>query len=440
MSECESHVDESDEVLVLNMIRKDSNNSNDFADFNAQMLLKHFGGGRIFYVLESVFRNGIANTQEKISKIIEERSISTVVFAPNGSDYELPIEYFAEIKASFGVRTILWMLDDELCFDTYSKYYAQVFDAVVTCDYYATFAYAKLGVPAFYYFSSYSKSQIYPYDVPRDLDVSFVGDCTKADRISMIEYLRANEVRVVTYGDGSDFGFVDRQEMIKIFSRSKINLNFTKVNTLTAQAWFLEENCLSALVRQNKGRPMEVAMTRSFCLSEYSSSLAQTFTIGSEMDMFGSREELLERVRYYLKEDEIREQMAERAYRKALAKYEADVFFHHLVGQICSACNEHRYWQRSGSVLKDSVFKKNHIINLTIIMYHQLFHGRLMIALETMALSFQYGLWVWSCAFANGTMLAFQRMLLKAQNAIRKQYFRYGHHLLEQLTKNQNRS
>ena len=45
------------------------------------------------------------------------------------------------------------------------------------------------------------------------------------------------------------------------------------------------------------------------------------FEIGKEIDIFGSEEELLEKVAYYLEHEEERVEMANRAYKKVKAKH-----------------------------------------------------------------------------------------------------------------------
>ncbi len=59
-----------------------------------------------------------------------------------------------------------------------------------------------------------------------------------------------------------------------------------------------------------KGRPMEIAMTKSFCLSEYSPAIERLFKQGLEIEYFYSKEYLLEKVEYYLRYEEVREKIA----------------------------------------------------------------------------------------------------------------------------------
>jgi hypothetical protein len=400
-------------ILVLNVHRKDPSRMNDFADFNASELIKNFRGGSVFYFSDSIAEHGIRKTERLIKKAIVEGGVSIVFFAPNGDNYELPVGFFKDLRDALGTRNVLLVLDDDLMFDIHTKYYAQVFDAVITCDYYATFAYRKLGIPALYYFSSFSKADFHPVSVRKDMDVSFVGDCTKGDRMEYIGYLCANNIDVQVFGDGSPGGFVSKKEMPRIFSESRINLNFTKLDRASPKAWFLEDNSLTNLMRQNKGRPMEIALTRSFCLTEYSPSIEAAFELEKEIDVFRDKEELLSRVRYYLENEDIREQMAESAYKKALNFYESGVFMPRLAEELCNVLSSSTYPQRAQEIYTDRAFKKNHAVKLFIITFYQLSRFKVRNAIETARHAFQYGFLITAGSFIKALRITLAKSIAK---------------------------
>ncbi|MBI5469353.1 MAG: glycosyltransferase family 1 protein [Deltaproteobacteria bacterium] len=403
-------------ILVLNVHKKDGRSMNDFADFNAMRLMESFGGGRVFYFSDSVNNIGIRRTEEEIRRIIAEEGVSIVFFAPNGDSYELSIEFFKGLKKDLGVKCVLWVLDDEMIFDVMSKYYSQAFDAAVTTDYYATFAYRKLGLPALYYFSSYLKADLHPVDVERDIPVSFIGDCAKADRMEYINYLRENGVDARSFGDGSEKGFLSKAEVPAIYSRSKINLNFTKVDHAGPGSWFLADNALTNIIRQNKGRPMEIALTRSFCLSETSPSIGVVFEQGKEIDTFRCKEELLAKVNQYLKNDGVRERIAEGAYRKAVSEYEAGVFFPALADRLCAVLDEGRYLPECECIHKDPVFKKNQMIRLSIVMLYQMSRLKALPAAETFKELFRYGIIVFLSSFIRAIKISFLKLVHKKRS------------------------
>jgi hypothetical protein len=410
-----NNISKNDSILILDPVKLDATKVNAFANFNTRMISKNFSKSQVFYFLDSVIANGIKATENEIKRIIDKKGISLVFFMPNGNSYELPVEFFASLKNDLNVKNVLWVLDDEIIFDTLSKFYLQVFDAAVTCDYYATFAYEKLGIPALYYFSSYSKDDLFPVDIDKTIDISFVGDCKKVDRMEYINYLIENGINVYTFGKGSKDGFLKKESLSQIFSKSKINLNFTKTDKFSIfyWAWFLEENPLVNLVRQNKSRPMEIAMTNSFCLSEYSSSLGKTFEIGKELDIFYDKEDLLKKVKYYLKNDDIRAKIANNAYEKATTVYEADIFIPKLLSELCDILNNFRQAQRDPIIYKDRLFKQNHIYHLTIDMFKQIHKLKLKSSVETFINLFQYGSIIFLSSFSRGLKRLSVQIFLK---------------------------
>lgn len=411
-------------ALILSPKWIDARATNDFPSVNIQLKQMYFANCQVFYYYLPLITKGIRHVRNEILERIKAGNIEVVFFEPNGSNYELPIEFFSALRKATNVKLVLWVLDDELIFDVHTKYYAQVFDAVVTCDYYATYGYRKLGVPALYHFSSYCKEDLHPVETARDIDVSFVGDCTKSDRAFYLGLLARHGMNVQAFGNGSTNGFVDKYELSMIFSRTKVNLNFTKVNEYSVDAWFIEDNPIVNVVRQNKGRPMEIAMTRSFCLSEYSSSLSEVFEPGREIDVFHDSADMLEKIRFYLRHDAIREEMARKAYLKASNTYEARVRVPHLLDELCAILTHHRNVQRAAVIYKNSTFKRNHINHLTFVMWYQALTGRLGPAWETFTCLFQYGIWVFGASFLKGS----KRAVLKfAQRVRERSGFGRGH-------------
>ena len=405
-------IQRSNSVLILNPLKYDKTKSiHDFAGFNAKLIANFFSKSYVFYFYDSILRKGIKKTENQIKNLIKENNISIVFFAPHGSNYELPVEFFKDLRDELRVENVLFILDDEMIFDTLSRYYAQAFDAVITNDYYATFAYRKLGLLSlWYYYSGYGKDTLYPVAIDKDIDVSFVGDCTKADRIAYIKFLRENGIKVKTFGKDSENGIVKIEDLSEIFSRTKINLNFTKVDRYSIYAWFLEDNTITNLVRQSKGRLLEIAMTNSFCLSEYFASVEIPFEVGKEADVFYDKNELLEKIKFYLENEEARIQIANNAYKKVINNYEGTVFMPKLLKNLCDLLNNHKYLPKEGKIFKDSIFKKNHINQLTFIMFYQLLKLKFRPALETFINLFQYGFGIFLISFFKGTKRAILRI------------------------------
>lgn len=102
-----------------------------------------------------------------------------------------------------------------------------------------------------------------------------------------------------------------RQEMPRVFRRSKINLNIT----------------LRSIQSGIPLRALDIMGAGGFLLSNYQSELAEWFEDGKELVLYASAEELLGKVRYYLSHEEERREIAYQGFLKArkLFSYETRV-------------------------------------------------------------------------------------------------------------------
>lgn len=65
-------------------------------------------------------------------------------------------------------------------------------------------------------------------------------------------------------------------------------------------------------------RNFQIPAMQTFCLTEYTEDLASMFKEGVEMEFFRSREELLDKIEYYLSHGNEREQIAQRGYERVV--------------------------------------------------------------------------------------------------------------------------
>ncbi|MEA5470692.1 glycosyltransferase, partial [Spirulina sp. 06S082] len=142
----------------------------------------------------------------------------------------------------------------------------------------------------------------------------------KSNRKKYLNALTEAGFNVETFGRGSKNGFVSREKMREVLANSKICLNFTG-STIPDSIFQLEP--WRQYIHQLKGRPFEICASGSFCLTEWSPHLEQCFRVRQEIDYFSDIEELLEKVKFYLTHDIIREELAKTAYEKV----HRDVFF-----------------------------------------------------------------------------------------------------------------
>jgi len=125
-----------------------------------------------------------------------------------------------------------------------------------------------------------------PHDVEKTIDVSFVGQCY-GNRPEIIRKLYDRGVHIEAYGYGWPNGPLSTEEMVKIYSRSKINMGFGGVAGLT------DTYCL-------KGRDFEVPMSGGLYLTEYHPELERFFDLGKEIITYNNFGDLIEKIQYLL--------------------------------------------------------------------------------------------------------------------------------------------
>jgi spore maturation protein CgeB len=259
-------------------------------------------------------RNGF---HRYIRELMQREHIN-VVFAALSFDFAIHMDFLRELRESAYV--VLHTYDDCHYFDAFQKYLAQCVD-VVFSNGFGTFRYRELGIPVQFVPPAFDASQYFPMpDRARDIDVSFVGSLVnKKGRREYIEALRQNGINVKAWGPGSEGGFLTKEKMVEVFQRSKISLDFTGVSEVTILTF---DQPIHKRLRQGKGRCLEVALTGSFALVEFTPGLENYLEPETEIGVFDDPEELLAKVRYYLANPEIREAMANRAYARAVKKNE----------------------------------------------------------------------------------------------------------------------
>ena len=132
------------------------------------------------------------------------------------------------ISESGKTVTCNWFADDHWRFETYSKYWAPYFHWVVTTDALAVEKYHANGLHHIIRSQwGYNHHRYHPWSLTPDIDTSFIGQ-VHSDRKKIVQSLVRKNIRVECWGKGWKNGRADQEEMVKLFSRSKINLNFTE--------------------------------------------------------------------------------------------------------------------------------------------------------------------------------------------------------------------
>ena len=146
-----------------------------------------------------------------------------------------------------------------------------------------------------------------PYDLDFEYDVSFVGK-KYGWRPRLVNYLRKNRIRVATFGQGWENAELPREEMIKLYSRSRINLGFAGVGQ-------------SRKLRCLKGRDFEIPMSGGLYLTQENPELELVYDIGNEILTYHNEKDCLKTIRWILEHPDEAENVRKAGRTKALREH-----------------------------------------------------------------------------------------------------------------------
>ena len=117
-----------------------------------------------------------------------------------------------------------------------------------------------------------------------------------------------SETPVITLPNEIIGGVLSDVEMVKMYSRSKINLGFSSCDTGDREDRIV----------QIRLRDFEVPMSGGFYIVEYMEELEEFFEIGKEVVCYTNPEDLAEKVKYYLRNDSERERIRRAGHERCL--------------------------------------------------------------------------------------------------------------------------
>lgn len=250
------------------------------------------------------------------------------------------LETSLELK-QLGCKVIGYFCDDDIYYDSSSKYMIPYVDYCVTVtspDFVEK--YTADGGKAFF---------SVPIPMPSDIfcrlengsklyDVSFVGNQHVADRQLWVESLIKAGVDLNLLGGTIPNEKVHCSKFVEIINQSKINLHFSK-HVINGE-----------LVDQLKGRVFEVTLCGGFLLCEYAPIIEKFFEIDKEIVCFKTVEEAVEKINYYLKHDAEREKIAQAGYIRANRDYEGSKVIEKLFAEIENCDKNNNVSSISGTV------------------------------------------------------------------------------------------
>ncbi len=315
-----------------------------FEHYNFFDSLYNMGNEIIYFdYLEILKKIGKRRMNELLLTVVEkEKPELMFVFL---FEHELDPNIISKISNSGKVKTINWFADDHWRFDNYSKYWAPHFNWSVTTDFEAVPKYKNIGYSNII-LSQWACNHFLYKNIPYNpaYDVSFIGMAYKSRR-DTIGYLKQAGIDVVTRGQGWISGRANQDEMIEIINRSRINLNLSNAsikyagdwlipidrialyNPLVKRIWrkarsYLQLGATKAQpILQIKGRNFEIPGCGGFLITEYVQGLDEYFQPDKEIVCYNSKDELVEKVKYYLQHESSRKLIALNGLKATLDKH-----------------------------------------------------------------------------------------------------------------------
>jgi spore maturation protein CgeB len=267
-------------------------------------------------------KHGLQRMSEMLWEAVkkeEPRYLVSVLFNPQHDPLQ---DTLKRISFDTDTTTLNWFCDDHWRFENYSQFMAPNFNFSVTTDSEALPKYRAIGMGDRAIKSQWAcNHELYrPAGCAREIEVSFVGQ-PHGNRPQVAQSLWAQGIPLKVFGYGwNGAPRLPFHEMVRVFSRSRVNLNLSNASVDDTH-------------QQIKGRNFEVPGAGSFLLTGPADNLDEYYMDGKEVVVFHSQEEMVDQIRYYGKHDTEREAIAASGYKRTIGEHTwehrwSDIFHH----------------------------------------------------------------------------------------------------------------
>jgi spore maturation protein CgeB len=276
----------------------------------------------LFDYMQNLKQHGKKEMNRLLVQQAREQSFDVAIFSPYTD--QLDPSAVQDVRAY--TRTLCFFHDDNWRQD-FVRFWAPQFDYFTSSDYSCHVKYEKLDLPNVIHFPFGANDRLYkPVSAEKKYDVSFVGGWNPT-REWLIARLKNAGINVHVAGFGWPGGIVAHEDMVRIFSQSRINLNLTN-----SRCWdirmlaFRPINGLRQLrspksIEQIKARHFEINACGSFQLSYYVEGIERAYLIGDEIAVYADPDDLITKVYYYLEHADLRENIAQAGYNRTLNEH-----------------------------------------------------------------------------------------------------------------------
>jgi len=331
-----------------NPARRDS-----FEYVNFYLTLKTMSGVEVIeYPFDHILEVGKRKWNEELLALVS-REKPDLLFTFMYTD-EFDPGTLAQIKEKTNTKTIAWFADDYWRFWNYSKHWPPYFNYVITTYSKAADWYEQAGFENVLLSQWACNTLLYkPVEIKKDVDVSFVGQ-HKSGRAKVIQELKRAGIKVQCFGYGWPGGKLSQDEMLAVFSRSKICLNLTDRKSLLDPSIIGRIVCRKSInhvvpdfhwidnfraylhfpILHTHARPFELAGCRAFTISGRSEDIGRYYEENREMAFYKNTAELIEKVKYYLAHDVERETIAKAGFLRTIKNHTYELRFKEIFSKI----------------------------------------------------------------------------------------------------------
>jgi spore maturation protein CgeB len=301
----------------------DSKREYSYEYFNFYQVLKGMGYEvELFDYAAEIHALGKEAMNQKLLARVQEWRPTVTLFSLYTDQFEpAVVEQLRECT-----KTLCFFHDDTWRVE-YSRFWAKHFDFFTTPDVQGEMKYRGIGLPNAIYFPFGCNERITrKMGIPKKYDVSFVGGWHPY-REWLIERIRKTGISVEVVGHRWPNGEIDQEGMVRLFNESRINLNLSNSASWDARYLMSSPRALINRLRskknieQLKARIFEVNSCGAFQLSYYVEGLARCYDIDREVGVYADADDLIEKVKFYLEHEELRESIAAAAYKRSLEEH-----------------------------------------------------------------------------------------------------------------------
>jgi spore maturation protein CgeB len=329
-----------------------------FEHYNFYHALINMGHDIIYFDFMTLLQNhGRQWINKRLIEVVREQKPDLVFSILFGDQFDR--SSFKRISDYGSTVTLNWFCDDHWRFESYSRPWADCFNWIVTTSSGAYSKYLELGC------RHVIKSQwgcnhfLYrPLNLDPAYDVTFVGQ-PHGNRRTIVEHLRRKGIKVSTWGNGWEAGRLSQEEMIRVFNRTRINLNlansYTTMRTagvrqaagrimdkmpfgstarkaakkILAHSFPAEPSATARYPEQIKGRNFEVPGCSAFLLTASAENLEEYYT-DKEVACFSTTGDLVDRVEHYVRNEDERVRIAQAGYERTIREHTYAHRFSHI--------------------------------------------------------------------------------------------------------------